>query len=363
MIHRLGPRSSRSLLALIASAALLAGSLPGCGGQPEPKPRWVTTVGHSVLSDPTTVEDLILAEGEDSLSALDASSGVVRWQRHPLGRWSLGHAAVAGGVVYIQGDGLYALDAASGVTRWTWPFPAGVKGMGDPAVAAGLVYIAADGTNRIYVLDARTGSLRSTLQVAVRNGFYGSALIIEAQTIIVDVWPDGRLFAFDAFTGAVRWSAAMPGDHQSDAVLAGDAVYVTTTTGTVHSVDALTGAVRWSAHASGQGPGVIGPTVAAGMVYVGHDDNRLYALSASSGSLVWTAVTGGNVEGPSTVAGGVVYVGAEDGRLYAFDASTGKPRGAAHPGIVGTTPLVIGGSVYVGTLDGRIYAYDTAAFR
>ncbi len=357
------PGNVRSVLALIIGVALLIGGLAACVGQHDPKPRWVTTVGHTVLADPTLSGDLVLAEGEGLLSALVASSGVVRWQRHTLGIGLLGRAVVADGVVYIQGDRLYALDAASGATRWTWPFPTAVKSVGDPLVVAGLVYVAADESNRIYLLDARTGSLQTTLQVPIRSGFYGSALTAIAGTIVVDVWPDGRLFAFDAATGAVRWSVAMPDDHQSHAVLVGDAVYVTTTNGTVHCVDALTGAARWSNRLVQRVGYLTSPTLAAGKVYVSLDDAHVYALSARTGARLWTADTADNVEGSPLVADGVVYAGADDGRLYAFDAATGRPRGTVHPGIVGTTPVVSGGVVYVGTLDGRIYAYDTAAFR
>jgi outer membrane protein assembly factor BamB len=351
-------------LARTVSIALVLSSLAGCGAQPEPKPRWVTTIGHSVLTHPILAGDVLFAEAGDSLYALVASSGASRWQRRRLGASLLGRAVVADGLVYVTGDRLFALDGASGGTRWTWSFPPDVKATGDPAVAGGLVYVAADDTNRIYVLEAQTGALRTILHVATARTFYRSAVTVSAGSIMVAVWPDAGVHAFDAATGALRWSAATPGDHESDAVVVDGAVYVTTTRTAVHCIDVTTGAERWTAAVGGQAANFSSPTVANGVVYVSHDDRHVHALSASTGARLWTATTGANVEGSPAIADGVVYAGADDGMLYAFDAARGTLRGVTHPGgIVGTAPVVSHGVVYAGTLDGKVYAYDAASFR
>jgi outer membrane protein assembly factor BamB len=54
------------------------------------------------------------------------------------------------------------------------------------------------------------------------------------------------------------------------------------------------------------------------VVYIGSDDNNLYALSASTGAPLWNYTTGGSVESSPAVANGVVYVGSDDGNVYAF---------------------------------------------
>ena len=60
------------------------------------------------------------------------------------------------------------------------------------------------------------------------------------------------------------------------------------------------------------------------MVYVGSNDNRVYALDASTGDLIWSYETGDDgVFSSPAVSGGVVYVGSRDNRVYALDASTG----------------------------------------
>jgi hypothetical protein len=63
------------------------------------------------------------------------------------------------------------------------------------------------------------------------------------------------------------------------------------------------------------------PTVADGIVYVGSDDNSLYAVDAADGSEVWSfTAPSGSVFSSPTVADGIVYVGSNDNSLYAVDA-------------------------------------------
>src|SRR5947208_1827338 len=73
------------------------------------------------------------------------------------------------------------------------------------------------------------------------------------------------------------------------------------------------------------------PAVAAGRVYVGSMDGRLYALDAATGKLAWKYDTEGttlnaakfrydrtSVQSSPAVAGGLVVFGCRDGFLYAL---------------------------------------------
>ena len=60
------------------------------------------------------------------------------------------------------------------------------------------------------------------------------------------------------------------------------------------------------------------PAVANGVVFVGSEDHNLYALNASTGSLVWTYTTGDRILSSSSIANGEVFVGSADTNLYAF---------------------------------------------
>ena len=60
------------------------------------------------------------------------------------------------------------------------------------------------------------------------------------------------------------------------------------------------------------------PEVTDGVVYVGSDDWFIYALDASTGGLLWSYKTGGNVHSAPTVVGDVVYFGSWDDSIYAL---------------------------------------------
>jgi len=64
------------------------------------------------------------------------------------------------------------------------------------------------------------------------------------------------------------------------------------------------------------------------VVYVGSDDNNVYALSAKTGAKLWSYTTGGYVDSSPAVANGMVYVGSDDDNVYAFglpDGDQSKP--------------------------------------
>ncbi len=72
----------------------------------------------------------------------------------------------------------------------------------------------------------------------------------------------------------------------SSAAVVQDRVFIGALDGRVYSFDAATGALRWSTPTGG---GVLSsPAVAAGVLYVGSDDGHLYALDAATGAVLWT---------------------------------------------------------------------------
>ena len=76
--------------------------------------------------------------------------------------------------------------------------------------------------------------------------------------------------------------------------------------------------LKWS-YATG-GTVYSSPAVANGVVYVGSEDNNLYALDAKTGAKLWSYATGGPVDSSPAVANGVVYVGSDDNNVYALNA-------------------------------------------
>ncbi len=123
------------------------------------------------------------------------------------------------------------------------------------------------------------------------------------------------------------------------------------------------------------------PTVTGGVVYVGSDDGKLYALDEPSGKVRWRFETGGRVRSCPAVDGDLVYIASDDG--YACAVHAGDGTQAWRTDIGNTTPLDVRADllespsprgydyrqsspvvalkrVYVGSRDHNIYALDAA---
>ena len=123
------------------------------------------------------------------------------------------------------------------------------------------------------------------------------------------------------------------------------------------------------------------PAVANGVVYVGSEDDNLYAFDANgvtgcSGtpttcSPLWTAtITAFPIDSSPTVENGVVYVGSSNQEVQAYDASgtincSGTPKvctplwhtPSQSGGTIYDSPIVVNGTLYYGSGNGSVYAF------
>jgi outer membrane protein assembly factor BamB len=101
------------------------------------------------------------------------------------------------------------------------------------------------------------------------------------------------------------------------------------------------------------------PAVANGVVYIGSDDGKMYALDAMTGARLWSYPTGGFINSSPAVARGVVYIGSSDRKVYALDARTGiKLWSYPTRDDIFSSPAVAQGVVYIGSYDHKVYALD-----
>lgn len=103
------------------------------------------------------------------------------------------------------------------------------------------------------------------------------------------------------------------------------------------------------------------PTVVDGTVFVGSNDNNVYALDAESGDEQWAFETAGSIQSSPNVVDGTVVVGSDDTKIYALDAATGDEQWAFDPGGYGwadISPTISDGTVFLGGPDSQLYAVD-----
>lgn len=151
------------------------------------------------------------------------------------------------------------------------------------------------------------------------------------------------------------WRFETGNDVRSSAAVADGTVYVGSEDNTVYALDAETGSQQWQFATDASV--VSSPAVVDGTVYVGSLDDTVYALAADTGTLEWEFSTDGEVASSPTVSDGVVYVGSRDTHVYALDAAEGGQLWRYETGFwVETAPAVVDGTVYAGSEDNSVYA-------
>ncbi|WP_159433091.1 outer membrane protein assembly factor BamB family protein [Thiohalospira halophila] len=112
-----------------------------------------------------------------------------------------------------------------------------------------------------------------------------------------------------------------------------------------------TGDLVWSSPA-------VGPD---GTVYVGSDDDHVYALNPDDGSEKWSFGTGGAVRSsPAIGADGTIYIGSYDNKVYALDPDTGDKEWSFETdnSVLASPAVSADGTVYIGSTDHHLYALD-----
>jgi hypothetical protein len=97
------------------------------------------------------------------------------------------------------------------------------------------------------------------------------------------------------------------------------------------------------------------------MVFVGSDDEYLYAINVTDGSLIWRYKTNGTIRSSPAVAEAqgrvLILVGSEDGRVYTLSKNGGLYWSYQTGGAVDSSPAIVNGTVFVGSNDGNVYAF------
>ncbi|MET9245616.1 PQQ-binding-like beta-propeller repeat protein [Nonomuraea sp. NPDC003709] len=162
-----------------------------------------------------------------------------------------------------------------------------------------------------------------------------------------------------------RWSYPTDSAIATRPVVVHGVVYVGSDDGKVYALDATTGTARWSFQTGESISDEL--AVTGGVVYAINAAGKTVALDAAGGGKLWIRRTGASL-GP-VAAERRVYISTDDSEVVALDAGTGKEQWRFRPartvlehrlipGVVPFGPVVAGGVVYVGGDHGMVYALD-----
>ncbi|MCR8825718.1 PQQ-like beta-propeller repeat protein [Pseudosulfitobacter koreensis] len=354
-----------------------------------PQRVWSANIGDGdsrrqrITADPVVEAGRIFTLDADSTVTATSTSGATLWQadvrppRDSAGAATGGGLAVKDGTLYVSsGYGvLTALDASTGGVRWTQQLDA--TGSGAPTVYGDLVYVMA-GDDAGWAIETATGRVRwqATGPTSVSN-ILGAPAPALTDDLAIFAFGSGELQAVFRKGGLRRWDASVLGERPGRAlskvddvtgspVVVGDTVYAGNQAGRMVAIDAVSGMRAWTAN-----DGAIDTMYPiGGSIFAITDRNELVRLDASDGSRIWGVPLPNYVKdrpkkivevyshnGP-VVAGGRVRVASSDGLLRSFDPVSGALVGTVEiPGGATTAPVVAGGTLYVVGSNGQLHAF------
>lgn len=140
-------------------------------------------------------------------------------------------------------------------------------------------------------------------------------------------------------------------------VIAGDTLFIGTNDNSVYALDVHSGKRRWRFKTTGN----IRDSVAVDKhrVYVASEDHNFYALDRYSGEKLWAHRQEKTPHGAATVRNGRVYFGGFDDKVHAVDAATGKPLWEfAAKQAVGAGVTLVGDTLFASSFDSHLYALN-----
>lgn len=343
----------RSFLAVCGAAALSGcGAAPRAGDDPgetetaTPTGSTDTATTTSTPTETTTAPDVGLDDLSWRMHGRDThNTGVLEttgpdaapqrvWDVTVAGIYTLPQPSLVDGVCYVgTGNTLYSMGVADGAGRWR----KSVEYLAhhySPAVVDGTVYAptrtmngvrAGGGEGRLYAFDAASGAQRWTLDGALSS----APTVVDDTVYLTTSDAVGRLHAIGT-DGTERWTYSFaPGGKRTSAygapVVDGDRLYVTASvhreTGATGYLVAVEGGEEvWRVELGGEARGA--PALRDGTLYAATVDGGLAAVS-TAGEVLWSTPTADAVFSTPAVDEDQVYALVK-GSVAGFDRATGE---------------------------------------
>jgi len=239
-----------------------------------------------------------------------------------------------------------------------------------PVVASGIVFTL-DADTTVTATRAADGLVlwaRNLAPVFEEVGAMGGGLATEAGVLYVST-PYGDVVALDESNGALIWAQQIGIPIRSAPTVSDSRVYTITVDNRLHALSAATGEVLWTHEGFSEIAGLVGgasPAVDGNTIVVPYSSGEIFALRADNGRESWSDSLSrvgrvaalaqlSDIRGQPVIDRGVVYVVSLSGRMAAIDLSSGVRLWEQDIASV-ETPWVAGDSLFLVTVDAEVVA-------
>ena len=316
----------------------------------------------------------------DTLFALDAATGEVRWT-HRVG-YTDDTITYYRGLLYSSSDSLFCIDAATGEDVWHFCPEDELYPTGSPVVTDGVVYFLTTAlstdTTVVHAADSETGELIWTRSFAApmesSTAWEDGVLYIPLYTYGLHGDAAISLFALDGTDGSTIWSSdhCEGGYWDSSPCIVEDLIYIGGNDGFLHAFDKNGGTLVWQTlHHPDTVWSEPTPAYNNSRVFTGccnwQQQNYVGAFDSKTGIQLWNWTDRIGLHGSFGLAEGLAFMGATYmDTIYAFDQITGEVVwsfgiDAPKSGPEGwdgfqSSPSITDGIMYLPSTDGNLYA-------
>jgi len=200
--------------------------------------RWKFKADNKILAEPAVAGKVYFATLGGTLYALEPATGKEKWSARGLGPvWTTPCVSEKRVWVAARDGRLRSFDAASG--RPLGAYDAGAPLSAPPLALGDAIYVATD-KGEVRALDAAT--LRDRWTYAAAAGVSGFAA--DGTALFAADW-DGQVVSLGLNDGRRRWAFDAGSAVEGCPAIAAGLVYVGTAAGKLYALDAFSGAVRW----------------------------------------------------------------------------------------------------------------------
>jgi outer membrane protein assembly factor BamB len=303
---------------------------------------WRFDTGEAVMASPTISDsgELFIGSSDFSLHVLDLDTGKDLWDFELPGGYGqvISSAAVDDERVYFGATDHIVYGVNLTTHEEDWSFSTENEVWSSPALWDDKVYIGSlDG--QMYCLWADNGTLVWNHSTTSYEGVYSSPAISDGKVVFGSALDDKAVYALDARTGELEWRFQLPGPSYGSAAVHDGVVYIPGwgPPGKLYALpledptpgDGVLddGDVIWSSVIEDE-QGGSSAVYSEGKVLIGSDflmgdEGRLFCFNATNGKEIWNFSAGGDVYSSPGLGEGVVYVGSNDGRVYAIGGDPG----------------------------------------